>query len=485
MRTILIFPELILFVTLVGLLLGEISHLKERIRLSMPISVLGLFVSGIYVLSLSTVVVESAFAGSFIVDPFAVLLKLLLTSVAIVSVLATHFSIEISENRKTETHILMVGLTMLSYVLVSATHLFVLFSAIFMFWSVAGVLAGFNKSSTQSSEAALKTLIMGSVGSFFFLAAATLLSSEAGSFFLSEIHEKLNTFSTSSWTVVISFWLFLIWFSIQMNIFPIYYLGPDLTEGAPTPVSGALNMFLRLTAFGIGVRVWMLGFRSSSGELPFSWDTWMQIGAAVTLLVGSFLALGQSSAKRIFGALLLAESGFVVLGFSVLNAPVFGAALFSLLTQVFSILGAFLVLGFLTADIKTDRIDFFGVLLRRQPFFSVIFIFFAAAGAGVPPFPGFLARFALISSVVSSGQILLGGVATLGLGVCWIAAIRMIAPMIQGALVDNAAQNESIPALPPLLAKVTVLILLIVLFLLTFFSDRVIAWSTRAIQPIF
>ena len=130
---------------------------------------------------------------------------------------------------------------------------------------------------------------------------------------------------------------------------------------------------------------------------------WTQIVAWVSglsMAFGGLLAFRQVAAKRMVGCLIVAESGFLLLGLLVLDEVGVGALLYNLVIELFALVGAFYILSFFHDELGTDHlVDLKGMLRRAAPE-SVFLVIFLLCLVGVPPTPGFIGKFTLIGEAL-------------------------------------------------------------------------------------
>jgi NADH-quinone oxidoreductase subunit N len=127
--------------------------------------------------------------------------------------------------------------------------------------------------------------------------------------------------------------------------------------------------------------------------------------AVLTMLVGSIVAINQTSLKRMLAYSSISHAGFVLLGVlgstqaTGLRAPIFYLAAYTLTN-----LAAFGVIMVLEGSEERDLTlsDLTG-LWTRNPWLTGIMALALLSLAGVPPTVGFLGKFLVLSAVWQSG----------------------------------------------------------------------------------
>ena len=186
---------------------------------------------------------------------------------------------------------------------------------------LAYFLAGYGKRSALSAEAAVKYMAFCSVAGALMLYGLAILFSSAHVFNVYEIHKALVASPLPRDSMLVVFMLLFLSLSFQFGAFPMYLWTPDVLEGAPTPSSAFLSFGTRAAGLAVALRM-LIGMFAQPGAIAGQWQVlgavdWTRIVAfvsGVTMLVGSLLALRQKGAKRLVGCLVVAETGFLLMG---------------------------------------------------------------------------------------------------------------------------------------------------------------------------
>src|SRR5687767_10819085 len=121
------FPEILLALTLIGLILSEVSYFGERLRFVTGISVAGLgaaFLQTLLTYQLSPTLLMD---GSLAFDGLSVFFKLFFIFLALLTVIFAIDSPEISHSRRTEYYAFLVGACLSMCLAASATNLLIIF----------------------------------------------------------------------------------------------------------------------------------------------------------------------------------------------------------------------------------------------------------------------------------------------------------------------------------------------------------------------
>ena len=297
-------------------------------------------------------------------------------------------------------------------IVASAADIMLAFLALQAVNLMAIFLAGYGKRSAPSAEAAVKFLAFGAVAGALLLYGFALLFSSAKGFNIYEIHKALVAAPLSRESMLAVFMLLFLALSFQIGAFPMHLWAPDVLEGAPTPSSAFLSFGTRAAGMAVALRFLIVMFAqplgAAEGPAAGQWQVlgavdWSRIVALVsglTMLVGSLLAVRQKAAKRMVGCLVVAQSGFLLMGLLVLDQVGVAALLYNLVVELFALMGTFYVLAYFFDELHSDRFeDLKGMLGRAVPE-CICLVLFLACLVGLPPMPGFIGKFALIGAVV-------------------------------------------------------------------------------------
>jgi NADH-quinone oxidoreductase subunit N len=175
---------------------------------------------------------------------------------------------------------------------------------------------------------------------------------------------------------------------------------PDVYEGAPTPITAFMSAATKTAAFFALIRVFDVSFQ------PLTWD-WVPIIwalAAISMVVGSVLAIAQTDIKRMLAYSSVANAGFILTGLTAANAIGIRSAMFYLIAYAAMTLGAFGVVMLVSAkgEEQTSLVSYAG-LSRRSPLLAGLLTLFLLSLAGIPPTAGFMAKVGVFGAAIQAG----------------------------------------------------------------------------------
>lgn len=477
-------PEILLVLTLAGLIVAEVGYHGERIRLITITTVLGLFAAGLQVLSVYRGVSSRLIESIFVVDGFSYFFKLFAIVLALAIVMIAAFSKEIAEGRRAEYYSFVTAGTLASCIAASSINLMMVF-LVFQFQNVlAYFMAGYRKQRSSSVEAAFKYMMFSLVASMLFLFAVAILFANTHTLNIYEMQKVLSSRPLEGNTGLIVFVLIFLSIGFCMGAFPMYLWMPDVLSGAPTPTSVFLGLGVPASGIVVGLRLFMVVFsqpRYGSGEWPNlvnpNWIFIIGLSAGLTMLAGTLLALRQTKVKRLLACLIVAQGGFFLLGLLVLNRQAVSALFFNMIVALVALVGIYFSFSFLYDTIQSDEVsDFSGIFKKSIPESLALLIFFACF-VGMPPFPGFIGRFVLIGAAVDQKWYILSVIAVLS-SVLGIAAFARFAFSITGV-------GNRVTIVPVGQQRVLILSLLLPLGLLAIYADSVLTWVGSSLDRIF
>jgi NADH-quinone oxidoreductase subunit N len=429
---VLILPEVILALTLAFVIAAEITYHGERMRLVTATTLTGL--GAAFVQTLITYRLGSAqiFDHSLSVDGLSLFFKVLFIGLAAMTVLTASQTREIPKGRQTEFLALVLASTLGLSLAAAAADVLLVFLCLQFSNILTYFLAGYGKRSFRSAEAAVKYMAFSSVAAALMLYGTALLFASTHAFNIYDIHKALVAAPMARESMLAVFMLIFLALSSQVGAFPMYLWTPDVLEGAPTPASSFISFGARAAGFAVIIRFLIVMF-AQPGQHPGQWEVlgsvdWTRIVALVsglTMLAGSLLAVRQKAAKRMVGCLVVAQSGFLLMGLLVLDQVGVAALLYNLVVELFALMGTFYVLAFFFDELGTDAFENLRGMLGKAVPECISLVLFLITLIGLAPTPGFIGKFALIGAAVRHQWPVLAVVAIVSMTLATAAVARL------------------------------------------------------------
>jgi NADH-quinone oxidoreductase subunit N len=251
-----------------------------------------------------------------------------------------------------------------------------------------------------SQEASLKYFVLGAFSSAFFLYGAALLYGYSGSVSLVAISETLSAKPSQGSLVAVGVALVIVGLLFKVAAVPFHQWTPDVYQGAPTAVTAFMGATVKIAAFGALLRLMYVGF----GGLRWDWEPMMWIIAALTMIVGSIIAITQTDIKRMLAYSSIAQAGFILIGVVAATPQGLASAIFYLVAYAFTTIGSFAIVSMVRdASGEATHLSKWAGLGKRSPVVAAVFSLFLLSLAGIPLTSGFIAKFGVFAAAIDSG----------------------------------------------------------------------------------
>jgi NADH-quinone oxidoreductase subunit N len=252
------------------------------------------------------------------------------------------------------------------------------------------VLAGFRRHSAKSNEASLKYFLLGSFATAFFLYGIAMVYGATGTTKIDGIQSFLSGQSATPALAILGLGLMFVGLGFKVVAAPFQIYGPDVYEGAPTPVTTLLASAPKAATFAVMLRIFVVAFGASANL----WFWAIFVSAVLTMFIGNLAAIVQTNIKRMLAYSSIAHAGYILVAFAASTAVGVAAVLFYLAAYVLMKVGAFLVVTHLgqQGEKRLEIRDYAG-LGNKQPMLAACFALFLLSLLGLPATGGFLGKF--------------------------------------------------------------------------------------------
>ena len=193
--------------------------------------------------------------------------------------------------------------------------------------------------------------------------------------------------------------LMIVVFGIKAAIFPLFFWLPDAYPTAPSPVTAIFAGLLTKVGVYAMIRTQTLLFPEDTR--PGTLLLWV---AALTMVVGVLGAIAQGDVKRILSFNIVSHIGYMVMGLGLFTVAGLAGAVFYTVHHIVSKTALFLAGGLIEHAGGSSRLTRLGDMVRSTPVIAVLFFLPAMSLIGMPPFSGFVAKFALVDATAASGS---------------------------------------------------------------------------------
>jgi NADH-quinone oxidoreductase subunit N len=312
----------------------------------------------------------------------------------------------------------------------------------------------------ESAEAALKYLVLGGTATAALLMGVSLLYGSSGSLSLSVFAQALSSPGAMASVAVV---LVVIAFFLKAAIVPFHAWAPDAYEAAAVPVTAYMATIIKAGVLLAAVRLF--------GNMPLSspMADLLFILPLVSIIWGNLAAMRQQSFRRMIAYSSIAHAGYLFYAFLGEGAGRFQAVAFYVLVYGLMNLLAFAALPPDPDDEARDRLDSLKGLFHRAPFAALMIGAAMLSLAGIPPFPGFIAKFLIFKNVIAAGFTLYAVLGLVGsyLGIYFYLRVVQL-------LFMSAGESTAVARAPGRLALGATFICLLASILLAVFPGWVI-----------
>jgi proton-translocating NADH-quinone oxidoreductase chain N len=319
--------------------------------------------------------------------------------VALFTFLTTLFSLYYLSHRKTNAYKNETKFFILLNTLLAASIGLVLSSDIFnvyVFFEMAGisayVLSAYEKT-PSALEAGLKYLITGAVASVFLVFAIALTYINIGSLNLAVIAENFGALAYNLKLLIAI--LLLMGFGFKVEIFPLNFWVVDVYQGSSTLVNALFSSIVAKAYLFVFFHIVYLFLPSADFSLFL-----VYLGAA-SMLIAEMVGLSQTNLKRLFAYSSLGQVALVFTAFALQNAEAIQAALFIVFAHSLAKMTIFLALSKIESLHKSVNAQTLKEL--NAPFLRAVMLIAMLSLLGIPLFAGFVGKFLLLKSLVTSG----------------------------------------------------------------------------------
>ena len=331
----------------------------------------------------------SPFAGHFSVEPATLLAKALVLALALPVLLMSR-----DEFDGVEFPVLLLSSLYGACLMQSADSFLTLFLGLELLSLPVYVLVLLAYKRPQSAEAALKYLVLGGTATAMFLMGVSLLYGSSGSMAIDTYAVALGSGDTMSRAAVV---LVLMSFFLKGAIVPFHAWAPDAYESASVPVTAYMAVIVKAAVLLAVVRVF------GKGTLATPMLELVAILPLLSIVWGNLAAMRQASLRRMIAYSSIAHAGYLF--YALLGTPEgrLQAVTFYLVAYGLLNLLAFAALPAAGDDRERDLLARLKGLFHRSPFAAVAIGIAMLSLAGIPPFPGFVAKFLIFKNVVAAG----------------------------------------------------------------------------------
>src|SRR5688500_1382399 len=374
-------------------LLAEIINAKKVLHV---VLILGLIAAGIAaVIEWDNASIH--FNSMLIFDRFSTAFSTLILVIAVFwfAISSSYF---IGDTHQTDRSALVIFTLAGGIMMISFHNMAMLFLGLEILSISLYILAGSNKESFFSNEAAFKYFIMGSFATGFLLMGIALVYGATGSFDIGKItlYVELQKDAIPGFFYV-GLCLLLIGLTFKISAVPFHFWAPDVYAGSPTMITAFMSTVVKIAAIVAFYKIFGQCFLALSPSFVPA----VQTVIVLTLIVANVTAVLQSNVKRMLAFSSIAHVGYILLGFVAGSIKFEGILFYYLLSYSTASLVAFGVLFRIEAVQGSTSLEAFVGLYRKSPYAAVCMSISLLSLAGIPPLAGFFAKYSILATAIS------------------------------------------------------------------------------------
>ncbi|ASI98534.1 proton-conducting transporter transmembrane domain-containing protein [Thermococcus celer] len=287
---------------------------------------------------------------------------------------------------------------------------------LFVFMEITSIsayaLTAYNKTG-EAAEASMKYIVLGGIGSSFFLVGVALIYGALGTLNMAQIAQLASTLNPTVAQVGLALVVFGL--AVEAEIFPLNAWAPDAYQAAPHPITVMFSAFV--VKAGLYAMARIVYLMKDVG----SWSSILKllvILATLTVIVAELAALRQRNVKRMIAYSSISQIGLIALAFALGTQSGVDAGVFHMINHAIVKALLFLAVGYVAVALGGAEMENFRGLGKRMPVTAFTISVGAIATVGVPLFNIFWSKIRII-------------LATLSVGYTWAAALVLAASVVE------------------------------------------------------
>jgi NADH-quinone oxidoreductase subunit N len=404
-------PELIVFTLGTLALLVQAFWGQHRPAITYGFVQLTILLTGVVTLGYLNEASVLTFDNMFILDKFAVILKLAIEVAVFFCFFYSRVYLADNQMPRGEYYILGLFAMLGMMVLVSSHHFLTLYLGVELMSLPVYAMVAMKRESGLAAEAAMKYFIIGAMASGMLLYGISMIYGATSNLEFTAVAANIASTSLQEQLILVFGLVFImVGIAFKLGAVPFHMWLPDVYQGAPNAVTLFIASAPKIAALGMVIRLLVDAMPALHGQ-------WQQILIAMAILsmgLGNFAAIVQSNIKRMLAYSSIAHMGYMILGVIAANNQGYAASTFYIITYSLMTLGSFGLLVLMSrAGYEVENIADFKGLSSRNPWLAFIMLIMMFSMAGVPPMVGFWAKVGVLKALIQVDLVWLAALALL------------------------------------------------------------------------
>lgn len=356
-----------------------------------------------------------------------------------------------------EFYMLLLSTLLGMFFMISGGNLLMFYLGLELSTIPLAALCNFDLEKRQSSEAAMKLIISSAFSSGLLLFGISLIYGSTGALNFSELSQHLN----GSALQLFAFILLLAGFAFKISVVPFHLWTADVYEGSPIAVTSYLSVISKAAFLFVFVFVLYSVFK----PIADTWYNMLFLLSVLTMFIGNLFAIRQNNMKRFLAFSSITQMGFILVGVSGSSQMGTASVIYFLLVYVFSNLGAFGVIAFVSTLTSKENMDDYKGFYKTNPFLTWVLTISLFSLAGIPPTAGFFGKFFLIMAGAGKGNYVFITIAALNMIIALYYYLKVVKAMFMDTN-DQPIEKLSVSTLP----KLAMIVCMIGIFVVGFIN---------------
>jgi len=397
-------PEIFLAVaSMVLMMVGAFSPEKRAFRSVMLLSLASLVAAAVLVL-IPGRGTQLAFGGLFLVDDYAVYMKLLVLTGSFLAIVMSLGFVQREDMARFELPILIIFATLGMMMMISANDLIALYIGLELQSLSLYVVAAFKRDTVRSTEAGLKYFVLGALSSGMLLYGCSMIYGFTGTTQFAVLADRFISLETVPVGLVVGLVFLSAGLAFKISAVPFHMWTPDVYEGAPTPITAFFSVAPKIAAMALFVRVMIGPF----GELIDEWRQIVVVISVLSMVLGALAAIAQTNIKRLMAYSSIGHVGYALVGLAAGTEEGIKGVIIYLTIYLAMNVGTFgCILSMRVQGRMVEQISDLGGLAKTNPRMAAASLLFMFSLAGIPPLAGFFGKWFVFAAAINVGLVTL------------------------------------------------------------------------------
>jgi len=394
-----LFPEIFLAISIFFILMIGV-FVKNSYNIVTKLSLLAIIATLVILLNNDLTPIK-IFSNTFIHDPFANFIKILILVSSFFVLSSSQVFIKDNAIAKFEYPILILISILGMFFMVSSNDLILFYLGLELQSLSLYILAAFDRDNIKSTESGIKYFVLSALSSGLLLYGCSLLYGFTESTNFDTISNEMTNKNTGA---IFAMVFIMVGLAFKISAVPFHMWTPDVYEGSPTSVTHFFAVVPKIAGIAVVIRFMDIPFKN----ILYEWQNILIFLSIASMILGAVAAIGQKNIKRLMAYSSIGHIGFVLAGIATGTASGYASSITYTIIYIVMNIGAFSCIYLMRKKgVYSEEISDLSGLSKNQPILSIAFLIIFFSLAGIPPLAGFFAKFYIFMSVVENEMYML------------------------------------------------------------------------------